>query len=77
MLLVTAAISRSRIGKVDDVDPYDGDRGKYKAAAGWLIFVSVMAIVTESFIIGLRFLNITFLNINFALFGVVVSLYSK
>ena len=66
-------LSRSRISDVDDVDPYDDDRSKYEATASWLIFASVMAIVTESFIISLRFLNIAFINANFPLVGVVVS----
>jgi len=74
MLLIMAVLSRSRISDVDDVDPYDDDRSKYEATVGWLIFASVMAIVSESFIIGLRFLNIAFINTNFPLVGVMVSL---
>lgn len=77
MLLVVAVISRLRIDDADDVDPYDENRGKYKAAAGWLIFTSVMAIVNESFTVGLRFLNITFVNSNFTIVGMMVSLEDK
>lgn len=73
VLLSVTALLRVRINDVDDIDPFDKDRGRYEAAAGWLIFVSVMGIVTESFIVVARFLNISVVNKNFSLIGVTVS----
>ena len=73
MLLVTVVISKIKINDADNVDSLDEDRGDYEAVASWLIFTSVMAVVTESITVGLRFLNVTFVNAKFALVGLMVS----
>ena len=50
------------------------DSDDYEAAAGWLVFVAVMGMVIESLIIILRILKIDFINQNFLIFGIVVSI---
>ena len=50
------------------------DSSDYEAAAGWLVFVAVIGMVVESAIIILRLLNISFVNANFLIFGIVVSI---
>ena len=51
---------------------YD-DSSDYEAAAGWVVFVAVMGMAIESLIIGVRILNVSFVNQNFTIFGIVVS----
>ena len=58
-----------------EVINYD-DSDDYEAAAGWLVFVAVMGMIIESLIIFLRILNISFINQNFLIFGIVVSKYN-
>lgn len=72
VVLIVSSVSRERIDDVDDFDPFDNDRDKYAAASGWMIFVSVMGIVTETFIVIARFLNFSIVNRNFSLVGVMV-----
>lgn len=72
VLLSVASLCSARINKVDDVAPFDNDRDKYAAASGWMIFVSVMGIITEVSIVVARFLNISIVNQYFALIGVMV-----
>ena len=72
VVLIVASVSRDRIDDVDDFEPFDSDRDKYAAASGWMIFVSVMGIVTETFIVIARFLNFSVVNRNFSLIGVMV-----
>ena len=72
VVLITASISRERIQEVDDFDPFDDDRDRYEAVAGWMLFISVMGMVTETFIVIARFLNLSLVNKNFALIGVMV-----
>ena len=43
------------------------------SAAGWIIFVSLMAMLIQGAIIALRFLNFGFVNNNFSIFLFVVS----
>ena len=76
VVLITASISKERIEEVDDFDPFDDDRDRYGAVSGWMIFVSVMGIVTEGFIVVSRFLNLSIVNKNFALIGVMVRFYT-
>ena len=86
ILLICAAVTLSAIEDLNDnVDTindrstriqvsYD-DSDNYEAAAGCLIFVAVMGMVIEPLIIILRILNISFINQNFLIFGIVVSDY--
>ena len=56
-----------------DVQYEYGDANDYEAAAGWLAFVAVMGMAIEPVIIILRILNISCINKNFLIFGIVVS----
>lgn len=73
VVLIVASLSKLRIEEVDDFDPFDKDRDKYEAASGWMIFVSIMGMITEAFIVVARFLNFSIVNRNFSLIGVLVS----
>ena len=73
-MLVTASLCRERVQEVDDFSPFDDDRDRYEAVSGWMIFISVMGITTETFIVIARFLNFSIVNKNFALIGVLVRL---
>ena len=75
VVLIVASVARERIDEVDDFDPFDNDRDKYAAASGWMMFASVMGIVTEGFIVVARFLNFSVVNRNFSLIGVMVRKY--
>ena len=75
VVLIVASVARERIDEVDDFDPFDSDRDKYAAASGWMMFASVMGIVTEAFIVVARFLNFSVVNRNFSLIGVMVRKY--
>lgn len=72
VVLIVASLTRERIDEVKDFDPFEDNRDKYAAVSGWFIFVSVMGIVTETFIVTSRFLNFAIVNKNFSLIGVVV-----
>jgi len=74
VLLSVTALLRARIDDVDDIDPFEKDRDRYEAAAGWLIFVSVMGIVIGSSIVIVRFLNVLVVNRKFSFFGLMVRL---
>ena len=57
-------------GRTDSVD-----FGKYRSAAGWMLFVAIMGMIIEPSLILVRFLNVEIVNKNFLLFGFVVSNY--
>lgn len=76
--MICAAITLSAIESFDDnIKEINGDKYKYshstKAVAAWLIFVTVMGIISQMVIIILRMCNISFINENFLIFGLVVS----
>lgn len=75
--MICAAITQSAI---NDVDNYQKDRnreyrdaGKYRSAAGWLIFVGVMGMLIESAIIIVRILNLSLVKTYFTIFAFIVS----
>ena len=80
--MICAAVTLSTIesvnGSVEELDDDFNiqfeyrDSNDYEAAAGWLVFVAVMGMAIESAIIVLRLLNISFVNTNFLIFGIVV-----
>ena len=87
IVLICAAVTLSAIESLEDnIDTINNrarqqlihynDSDDYEAAAGWLVFVAVMGMIIESLIIFLRILNISFINQNFLIFGIVVSNYN-
>ena len=83
--MICAAVTLSAIEDLNDNidtlnDRFTGpdvvyeDSDDYEAAAGWLVFVAVMGMVIEPLIIILRILKIDFINQNFLIFGIVVSI---
>ena len=83
--MICAAVTLSAIEDLNDnIDTYNDmftgpdieyeDSDDYEAAAGWLVFVAVMGMVIEPLIIILRILKIDFINQNFLIFGIVVSI---
>ena len=85
--MICAAVTLSAIESLEDnIDTINNrarqqlihynDSDDYEAAAGWLVFVAVMGMTIESLIIFLRILNISFINQNFLIFGIVVSNYN-
>ena len=84
--MICAAVTLSAIEDLNDnFEAYNNrrnanfeyrDSGDYEAAAGWLVFVAVMGMVIEPLIIILRILNVSFINQNFLIFGIVVSNYN-
>ena len=86
-LLICAAVTLSAIEDLNDnVDTINDrstrlqisyeDSDNHEAAAGYLVFVAVMGMVIEPIIMLLRILNISFINQNFVIFGIVVSDYN-
>lgn len=74
IVLICASVVTGAINDIEDLEdvPYENS-GRYRSAAGWLIFVAVMGIIIETIIIIIRFLNIIYINQNFIIFGVIVS----
>ena len=83
--MICAAVTLSAIEDLNDnIDTindrfntqyeYD-DSDDYEAAAGWLVFVAVMGMAIESTILIIRILNISVVNQNLLVFGIVVSYY--
>ena len=80
--MICAAVTLSRIESINNnVDAINedfdfgyeySDSSDFEAAAGWLVFVAVIGMVIEPAIIILRILNISFVNANFLIFGIVV-----
>ena len=83
IILICAIVTLSAVESINDsvidinefwdVQYEYSDANNYEAAAGWLVFVAVMSMAIEPIIIILRFLNISFINQNFLIFGIVVS----
>ena len=77
ILLICASVVTGALDNIEDVDDDDdvdvGSLGRYRSAAGWLIFVAVMGMIIETVIIIVRILNISFINQNFIIFGFIVS----
>lgn len=71
ILLIYASVVMGELNDIADIE-YDNS-GRYRAAAGWLIFVAVTGMLIQTAIIFVRFLNITFINQNFIIFGFIVS----
>ena len=59
--MICAAVTLEAIKEIKDRGTYE-DSDKYEAAAGWLVFVSVMGMVYEPLVALLRFLNLEILN---------------
>lgn len=75
-ILICAAVALASIKGVDDsLNGLYVDASLRASGAGWLIFVAVMCIAIELTIIIVRFLNITFVNQYFLIFGIVVCKY--
>ena len=81
IILICAAVVSNAINDVidaaEDEDIDDGEynnSGSYRSAAGWLIFVSIMGMLIEMAIIVIRILNVSFINQNFFIFGLIVSI---
>lgn len=79
IIVICAAVASSSIDDLQGIRE-DGNREyhdseNYGAAAGWLIFVGVMGMVIEATIIIVRFLNFSFINQKFLIFGLSVSPY--
>ena len=75
IITICAAITLSAIEDVEDVIGIEVE-DKYKSAAGWLVFVSVMGVIYEPFVVLLRFLNLEIFNQKFIYFmiaGCIVS----
>jgi len=77
--LICAAVALTAINDLDDYldersSEYE-DAGKYRSAAGWLIFVAIMGMFIEGAIALLRILNVTLVNQNFVIFGIIVSVF--
>ena len=59
----------------DGREEYD-NAGSYRSAAGWLIFVAIMAMIIETAVIIIRILNISFIRLNGIIFRLTVSHYN-
>ena len=77
--MICASVITNAIGNVEEhMEEESDDReyedaGDYRAAAGWMIFVAIMAVIIEAVIIVIRILNISFINQNSTIFGIAVS----
>lgn len=75
--MICAAVALANIKDLDDAADDVGleyeDADLYESGAGWLIFLAVMCMVIEPIIILVRFLNFSFVNQNFLIFAVIVS----
>ena len=78
--MICASVVTNAIGNVEDdvneisegEEEYE-DAGLYRSAAGWMIFVAIMAMIIEILLIVIRILNISIINKNFIIFGIAVS----
>ena len=72
--MICAAVALANIKELDDNDrdEYE-DADLHESGAGWLIFLAVMCMGIEPIIILVRFLNFSFVNQNFLIFAVIVS----
>ena len=76
--MICAAVATNAINNIEDIDEDSDDvtydnAGRYRSAAGWLIFVAIMGMIIEPIIIIIRILNVYVINQNFILFGFIVS----
>jgi len=78
--MICAAVALANIRDLDDAADDVGleyeDADLYESGAGWLIFLAVMCMVVEPLIIIARFLNFSFVNENFLIFAIIVSVIS-
>ena len=74
IVMICAAVTLSAIADIEDAPRAEVDN-KYKSAAGWLVFVSVMGMIYEPVVATLRFLNLEIFNQStlFVIAGCVVS----
>ena len=69
ILLIAGAVCQSAV-----VDNLEGNiDSSTRAAAGWLLFISIMCLIYEGLFVALRFLNIRLVNTNITIILIVVS----
>ena len=75
MLLVLIAVAAAAIDE-ESQTIYDNevivDARGWRGAAGWIIFVAGVALITEGIVLLLRFLNFKFFNNSYSIFGGLV-----
>lgn len=79
--MVASAVVQSTITDIDDLieltEQQKEDRDRYRAVAGWLLFVGAGGMIIMVAMVIVRVLYYTeFLNARFVLFGVLVSIRS-
>ena len=79
IMMICAAVVTGAVNDVEDhreevegSDEYE-NAGSYRSAAGWLIFVAIMAMIIEITVIIIRFLNISFIRLHGIIFRITVS----
>ena len=81
-MMICAAVVTGAVNDVEDnledVESSDNiddefNAGSYRSAAGWLIFVAIMAMIIEIAVIIIRILNISFIRLNGIIFRITVS----
>ena len=84
MLVVLIAVAGAAIDEqsvvVYDDDNDDGfyvDATGWRGAAGWIIFVAGISLITEGIVMLLRFLNPRCFNNSYGVFGGLVRIYHK
>ena len=75
MAFIAACAATGELDINDDVAEnldVEDEQSKARGAAGWVIFVGLMAMIVEGIIIALRFLNFRLINLFITIFYVVV-----
>ncbi len=75
LAFITACAAAGELDLSDDIaEAYEveDERDSARAAAGWIIFVGLVAMIFEGLVIALRFINFRLVNSNITVFLIVV-----